>query len=239
MQVMAGVRNDRDRRLAEASHARHRGRIRTAVALYRRILVEDPGNAEAAIRLAPLVASRGETFEAWLLFRDVARRLLAERRTEQCLAVAREACRWVPGEFDAWRLKADLELKLGRERAAFETLLEARSVFSTVRTGAQAIALLVRARAIEPWDTEVCLDLARLYARSDRAGAACELLAGLERRVSGRDLRRVRGLQWRLTLSFAHAWQWLQAAIGWGAPAEPEPAPPAGFTAPEDTPRLP
>jgi tetratricopeptide (TPR) repeat protein len=232
------LQSDRDRLIAEASHARHRGRIRRAIALYRRVLVEEPSNIEVAVRLAPLVASRGEYFEAWLLFRDVARALLAERRYEQCLAVAREACRWVPGEFDAWRLRADLELKLGRERAAFETLLEARSVFSTVRTGAQAISLLVRARSIEPWDPEVCLDLARLYARSDRTRAACELLSGLEQRVAGRDLRRVRALQWRLTLSFEHAWSWLQAVVGWGTPAADEPAPPACFPAGEETPRL-
>ncbi|MGH0037451.1 MAG: tetratricopeptide repeat protein [Myxococcota bacterium] len=231
-------RNERDRLIAEASHARHRGRIRKAIALYRRILVEEPGNAEVAVRLAPLVASRGEHFEAWLLFRDVARRLLAEQRYEQCLAVAREACRFVPGEFDAWRLRADLELKLGRERAAFETLLEARSVFSSVRTGAQAIALLVRARGIEPWDPQVCIDLARLYARSDRVQAACELLNGLEGRVVGRDLRRVRALQWRLTLSFEHAWRWLQAAIGLGADARAGASATTCFTASEDTPRL-
>ncbi len=233
----AGLQLERERLLTEANHARNRGRIRRAISLYRRVLHEQPGNAEVAVRLAPLVASRGEQFEAWLLLRGAARSLLTARRFEECLSVAREACRWVPAEYDAWRLRVDLELKLGRERTAFETLLEARSVFHTMGTRAQAIALLDRARTIEPWDPEVCMDLARLYARTDRFHAACELLAGLESRVHGAELRRVRALQWRLTLSFRHAWRWLQACLG-GSLRDPSEAGPACFPAREAPPRL-
>lgn len=202
---------DRRSRLGQAHRARHAGRSRRAIEIYRRMLLEDPGDIEVAMRLAPLLAARGGRFEAWQLLRDAAKRLLGLRRFEECLAVAREACRWLPQEYDAWRLRADLEIKLGREQTAYETLIEGRHHFDTTSTRPQAIALLTRARALEPWDPDLCLDLAALYAGTDQSHAALELLAALSVRVSGRQLRRVRALQLRLTLSPAAAWAWLQA----------------------------
>ena len=86
---------ERRSRLAEAHRARHAGRSRRAIAIYRRMLLEDPGDVEVALRLAPLLAARGGRFEAWQLLRDAAKKLLALRRFEECLAVAREACRWL------------------------------------------------------------------------------------------------------------------------------------------------
>ena len=86
----------------------------------------------------------------------------------------------------------------------------------------------MRAREIEPWDIDVALDLARLYSRTDRAGAALELLASLAARVQGRGLRRVRALQWRITLSFRFAARWLQALQReWFQPALPSEGVPA------------
>ena len=119
--------------------------------------------------------------------------------------------RCVPHEFDAWRLRAELEQKLGREQDAYDTLLEGGQHFDRPHSATQAIALLTRARTIEPWDPEVALDLARLYARTGMTESALTLLASLAPRVAGRALRRVRGLQWRITLSFYHGWRWLQA----------------------------
>jgi hypothetical protein len=73
--------------------------------------------------------------------------------------------------------------------------------------------LLTRARAIEPWDPEVCIDLARLYIGTDQVEVALELLASLAERVSGRELRRARALRWRITLSFRDGWLWLRALV--------------------------
>ncbi len=212
---------DRRQLLSAAHRARNRGRARRAIALYRRILLEEPGNVEVALRAAPLLAVHGEAFEAWQLFRMATHELRRERRYEACLAALRDACRCVPYEYDAWRMCAELELKLGREELAYETLLEGRRQFEGPRGSAQAIALLVRARAIEPWDADVALDLAALYAQTGQLEVALEMLSSLAPRVWGRDLRRVRWLQWRITLSFRHAWLWLQALLGGGAGEEP------------------
>jgi len=211
--VLASVEqhDQRKRLLAEAHRARNRGRERRAISLYRRILREDPRNAEVALRLAPLLARRGESFEAWQLYRSAARELARQKRYKDCLGVYRESCRALPHEFEAWRLRAELELKLGHEDAAYETLLDARAHFRDAHSRAHAIELLTRARVIEPCDPEVVLDHARLYARSDQADAALELLSSLAIRTQAGAQRRIRGLQWRITLSFRHAWLWLNS----------------------------
>ncbi len=204
---------DRKQLIGEAHRARNRGRNRQAIALYRRILIEEPRNTEVALRAAPLLAYNGASFEAWQLFRTAVAELLRSRRAEAGLGVLREACRCVPHEYEAWQQRARLELKLGREEAAYQTLLEGRQHFRTPQTRAQAIALLTRARAVEPWDPEVCIDLARLYKGTDQVEVALELLASLAERVRGPELRKVRALHWRITLSFRDGWLWLRALL--------------------------
>ena len=197
--------------LGEANRARHRREDRRAIELYRRILLEEPRHVGAALRVAPLLARQGEVFGAWQLYRMAATELYRARRVDASLAALRDACRCIPHEYDAWRLRAELEQRLGRDDDAYDTLLEGAQRFDRPQGAMQAIALLTRARAIEPRDTEVAFDLARLYARTGMIDSALELLAALAPCVRGRELRRVRGLQWRITLSLYHAWHWMRA----------------------------
>jgi tetratricopeptide (TPR) repeat protein len=200
--------------LTEAHRARNKGRDRRAIGLYKRILLEDSHNPDVALRVAPMLARRGDGFEAWQLYRRAARDFAKAKRWDECLSVYREACRVLPFEFEAWRLCAELLLKMGREDVALQVLLDGRMHFRGPVGHAQAIALLTRARSIEPWDAHVVLDLARLYGRSDLPEVALELLSCLALRAQGADLRKVRALQWRLTLGFRFAWLWLRA---WGS----------------------
>jgi tetratricopeptide (TPR) repeat protein len=204
-------RRNQDERLSEAHRARNRGQDRRAIALYRRVLLEDPHNADVGLRVAPMLARRGHGFEAWQIYQGIARDFARARRFGECLNVYREACSFIPWEFEAWRLRAELQMRLGLEDAAFETLIDGRNQFRTPRCRDHAIALLSRARVIEPWEPDVALDLAFLYAKTDQIDAALELLTCLAVRVRGRTLRRVRGLQWRITLSPRFAVQWLRS----------------------------
>jgi len=208
--------------LTEAHRARNQGRERAAIRLYRRILVENPRNLEVALRVAPMLAYAGEGFEAWQLYRRVALEYVRQKKYTECLAVYREACRFVPTEFEAWRLCAELQLKMNRADGAFETLVDGRMNFGGPHSRAQAIALLTRAREIEPWDDHLLLDLATLYADNDQSDLALELLSTLSCRVSGRMLRRVRVLQFRLTLSLRFLFLWLRATGGGDRDATPE-----------------
>ncbi|MEM9176001.1 MAG: tetratricopeptide repeat protein [Myxococcota bacterium] len=196
--------------LTDAHRARNQGKARAAIRLYRRILVENPANLEVALRVAPMLAWAGESFEAWQLYRRAAMEYARARQWTECLAVYREACRFVPGEFEAWRLCAELQLKLKKPEGAFETLIEGRLHFGGPHQRGQAIALLTRAREIEPWDDDLLLDLAALYAANDQAELALELLSTLALRVRGPLLRRVRRLQLRLTAAPRYAWLWLR-----------------------------
>ena len=158
-----------------------------------------------------MLARRGHGFEAWRIYQGLARDFARAKQWAECLGVYREACSVVPWEFEAWRLCAELQMRLGREDAAFQTLLDGRNHFRTPHVRDQAIALLTSARMIEPWQPDVTLDLARLYARSDQVDTALDLLACVATRVRGKLLRQVRALQWRITLSPRFAFLWLRA----------------------------
>jgi len=147
-----------------------------------------------ALRAAPLRAYHGASFEAWQLFRTAVTELLRSRRAEAGLGVLNEPCRCLPHQYEAWRRRARPELKLGREETAYQPLLEGRQHFRTPQPRAQAIALLTRARAIEPGDPQVGIDLARRNRKTDQVEVALELLASLAERVRGPELRKVRAL---------------------------------------------
>ena len=227
--------------LSDAHRARNKGRARAAIRLYRRILVENPRNLEVALRVAPMLACAGEGFEAWQLYRRVAREFARDKHYTECLAIYREACRFVPFEFEAWRLCAELQLKMKKPEGAFETLVEGRVHFGGPRTRAQAIQLLCRAREVEPWDDELLFDLAELYAANDQSDLSLELLSTLSCRVEGARLRKVRVLQLRLTLSARYVMLWLRT---WARPQTEEPIPlvdvleSAGVEQAPETPRL-
>ena len=215
------LRNDRKRLLAEANRELQDGDVRAAIALYRRVLLEEPRNVAVALKAAPLLARLGGDFESWQLFRMASQELMRARRREECLAALKEACRCVPHEFDAWRLRSELELKLGREDGAFDTLLAGRRAFRQPQGRAQAIALLERARQIEPWDLEVGLDLAQLYAKTSQKHAALELLELLALRAEAHDLRRIVAQRFWITFASRDLWGWICAHFVAAAPQRP------------------
>ena len=207
---LRAVRGRETQLLTQAHRARNRGREREAIRLYRRVLVENPRNIEVALRVAPMLAWVGESFEAWQLYRRVALDYARMKKYNECLAVYREACRYVPFEFDAWRLCAELQLKMKRLDGAFETLIDGRMHFGGPHSRAQAIALLIRAREIEPWDDDLLLDLATLYGASDQSDLALEILSTLACRTRGARLRPIRLLQFRLSRSPRFLYLWVR-----------------------------
>ncbi len=201
------------RLLDEANRARERGRTARAIAIYRHFHESDPNDVEVAWRLGEVLAMEGESFEAWRLFLGAGRTLLRMKNHTRCLAVFREATRVLPYEFEAWRITAQLEQALGRDDEAQLTLLEGRRRFKTRFGRAQAIALLRLARHIEPWDSEIVIDLAIQYARSDQVSRALRLLDGLALHSRGPSLREVRWTQWQLSRSLVHLRQWFRLYV--------------------------
>lgn len=204
---------DRKRLLGEAEKARVRGRRRRAIAFYRRVLAVEPHDPDLHARVAPLLAAAGKRFDAWQSYRETTRAHLRNNNPAEALTLYREAAKALPTQIEAWRSVAKLELKFERREAAIGALLEGRSKFRSRRRRPEAIALLREARNIDPWRLDIVLDLVRLLRRSGQSPEAQWILAQLSERVAGRELRIVRGAQWRIEPSLRNSWLWLRAAF--------------------------
>jgi len=207
------VAYDRTRILVAADRARSKGRRRRAIALYRRVLMVEPGDPDLHARIAPLLARTGQRFDAWTSFRTAASAYLRARHMEQVFSVYKEATRCLPLQIETWRHVAKLQRKIGRNRQAMDTLLEGRRHFRGRRRRAEAIYLLRRVRDIDPWHLDSVIDLARLLARSRQQNEAEALLLQLAARSEGRELRRVRATLWWIAPTLQNSWLWLRAAF--------------------------
>jgi tetratricopeptide (TPR) repeat protein len=208
-------RLDYDRKwlLAKAEQARVRGRRRRAISFYRRILAAEPHDSNLHARIAPLLAVTGKQFDAWQSYREAAQAHLRNKSHEEALALYRNATKTLPLQIEAWQWVAKLESTCGRADRALSALLEGRSKFRSRRRRAEAIALLREARGIEPWRVDIVLDLAHVLWRSGQSPEAQWILGQLAERTEGRDLRIVRGAQWRIEPSLKHSWKWIRAAF--------------------------
>jgi len=83
----------------------------------------------------------------------------------------------------------------------------------TTRIDVGADALYVDEAEIEAWRVDIVLDLVRLLRRSGQSPEAQWILGQLADRTEGRDLRIVRGAQWRIEPSLKHSWYWIRAAL--------------------------
>jgi tetratricopeptide (TPR) repeat protein len=209
------------------------------------VLAVEPGNTDLHARLAPLLAETGQTFDAWTSFRNTAQAALREGRDDKALAIYREASQHLPREIQAWQAMARQLSKSGDDAAAIEVLLEGSRHFRTPYLRPQAIHLLRRARAIEPWHFESVLELAGLLGRCDQREEARMLLDGLADRSAGRRLARVRRAQLRLDPGLRTAWQLLRTRLRERSDGESEQeqaeagaAPGTGEAAPFDPPVL-
>jgi tetratricopeptide (TPR) repeat protein len=210
---------DRSRLLSQAQRAAALRRRCKAIALYRQVLAREPTNAELHGKLAPLLAARGERFDAWISFHIAGQALRREGLIEKAIGTYRAAAQSLPRQIEAWLAIARLERERKNVPEAAKTLLAARRHFRGRRLRPQAIYLLRRALELEPGAPETALALSRLLARSRQRPEAAWLLESAAERARGATLRRIRAAQWRLEPSLAHSWLWLCAAFSPRPPA--------------------
>ena len=202
---------DRLRVMEEAERARSRKKRRKAISLYRWVLAVEPNNAELHAKLAPLLAETGQSFDAWRSYRKTAGAALRERRDDRALAIYRDAANHLPHEMQAWQRLAHLLAKQGETEEAIGVLIEGSRQFRTPFLRSEAVHLLRRARAIDPWHYDVVLELAQHLGHSGQREEARLLFKGLTQRTGGHRLRRVRAAQLRLDKSPAAAWHWIRS----------------------------
>ncbi len=213
------ARFDREVILEQAARARSKRQWRRAIALYRQVLAVEPNSIDIHERLAPLLAGTRQEFDAWNSYRAIAHAALREGREDRAIAVFREAAHALPQEIQTWQGLARLLVRQSDPDAAIEVLLEGSRQFRTSFQRPQAIHLLRRARAIDPWHFEAVLELALHLGRADQAIEATMLLEGLAERCQSRQLRRVRTAALTVAPGARSLLRWLESWRG----REPEP----------------
>lgn len=199
--------------LAEAHRAKLQGRYSSAISLYEYAQTLTNNRAMIACRLAPLLAYEGRHFEAWRQFQRAGRALMRDDQPEWALSVYCEATRMLPLEFDAWRICASIERRLGRTEHALETLLEGRRHFRSALYRDQAIALLTLAQKIDPGDLDILIDIANLLHQGGQVRRARALLEERLEHGPETDISRLLAARSRLTWSPRHAFRWFESFL--------------------------
>ena len=204
---------DRNRLLEQATQATRRRRRKRAIATYREILAVNPNDLQVHRKIAPLLAQTRKREEAFESYRRAGAQLGRQGFTDQAIGVYREACTHLPRDHRLWLALADLEVERGRPIDAVNALIEGSRQLRSRRTLQEAVALLQRARKIQPHAFDPGFELAGLLARHGGRAPAKKLLLELVPRVRGRQLRRLRGRLFFISPTPAAAWRWLAAAF--------------------------
>ncbi len=205
---------DRSRSLSEASRARARGNPTKAIARYREVLEHEPTNTDIHRRLAPLLAGTRQVEDAWASYQIAIAHLVRGGFLDQAIGVLREAAGCLGKQRAVWEELANVETERGRPIDAHAALLEGRNRFRSRQDAPDAIHLLLRARKLAPGDFATNHDLAALLIRSGAPDPAAHILRQLALQSTRSQLRRVRGLQFRLAPSPGAFWAWIRASFG-------------------------
>jgi Flp pilus assembly protein TadD len=195
--------------LAAADHARARGRVKAAVALYRAALAADPEDPSVNVKLGPLLARLGDETGGAACFRTAARRHLALGFTDRAAGVNAAAAATFP--LDAgFRLElARLNLLRGRRADAVVALVDGGRALARGRRDDAAAALLRQALDLDPWHPDAIIALAPVLARSGSVGEARRLLLALDDRLPPAERRRARWAMVRIWPGPRTIWRWL------------------------------
>ena len=204
---------DRADSLARASKAKGKGRPKQAIASYRRVLEQEPGNPVILAKLAALLAETRQLAEAREKFVAAGDRYEKQGFPEKALAVYMQATSFLPRTIELWETISGLNLARDRKADAIAALLEGRTHFRRRKQRPLAIRLLRGAVRIEPWHFDATLDLAHQLTKGGARAEADGLYQGLCERTRDARLRRVRGAMLRRSATPAAFWRWLRAAL--------------------------
>jgi thioredoxin-like negative regulator of GroEL len=205
---------DRTRLMKQATRALKRGRRSKALKLYSQVLEHEPNNPDLQRRVAPLLAASGRVEDALTSYRIAAGALARKGFLDHAVGVYREAAQRLPRQRSVWEALADLELQRGKPADAHRALLAGARHFRGRRGRSDAVALLLRARKLEPRHFETSMALTRVLVKIGARPQAASLLANMASWTRGRERRRVRTRQLLLSPGPGTAWRWLAALVG-------------------------
>jgi tetratricopeptide (TPR) repeat protein len=204
---------DRSECLAEADRLRAKGKVKKAIAEYRKVLEHQPNDPVVHGKVAPLFAQARLREEALKSFAAAVHGYEKLAFQDKALALCLQAVELYPREADLWETSARLYAERGMRADAIHLLRKSQRYFRGRRKRATAIRLLGRALEIVPFDVGTRLDLAGLLRREGQTTEARALLEQLVERVSGAELRRVRGALFIISPTPAAWWRWFRAAL--------------------------
>lgn len=199
--------------ITEADQARAKGRLKKAIAGYRKALELEPQDPVVHGKLAPLLARTEEPEAALESFHAAAKGHLDKGFADKALAIYTQAADTFPHRVSLWRQVAQLNVEKGRRADAVKALLRGRLHLTRKEERLDAITLLREALGLDPGLFEAKLDLARLLAHLGQRAEAMALLEPMVQGLTGRPLRRVRWTQARVSPGLGVWWRWLRAVL--------------------------
>ncbi len=199
--------------ITEADRARSKGKLKKAVAGYRKALELEPKDPAVHVKLAPLLARVNEPEAALQSFRIAAQSHLDKGFADKALAVYMQAAETFPTQVALWQQVAQMNLSRGHRADAVRVFLRGRLYLRHKSERSEAITLLKEALTLDPTLFVPRLDLARLLARQGRKAEAMALLDPMVKALEGAQLRQVRWAMLCVAPSLGAGWRWLRAAM--------------------------
>jgi tetratricopeptide (TPR) repeat protein len=200
--------------IAAADQARSKGRLKKAIAGYRKALELEPKDPVIHGKLAPLLARAKQPEAALASFRAAAQGHLDKGFADKAMAVYSQAADTFPHQIGLWQQVAQLNVSKGHRVDAVKTLLRGRLHFRRKAERRGAITLLQDALALDPALFEVKLDLALQLSRERHQAEAMTLLNPMA--LDAKSPRQLRRLRWTLVrvAPSVGAWgQWMRAVL--------------------------
>jgi len=195
--------------LAAANEARGRGRLRKAISGYSEILQNQPNDYQVHARVAPLLAKVRRWEESRKSFNAAADGYLAAGFSDKAIAVWALAAQHFPEDVQFWERIANEQVRRGRKADAVRALLQGRDQLRSRSQRPLAILLLEQVLALDAFNVDATLDLAKLFRLEGKRREAKKLLNDLSRTVQGPKARRVRAAQFRVSPSFRTFFAWV------------------------------
>jgi tetratricopeptide (TPR) repeat protein len=199
--------------ITEADRARSKGKLKKAVAGYRKALELEPKDPAVHVKLAPLLARVNEPEAALQSFRTAAQSHLDKGFADKALAVYTQAAETFPAQVALWQQVAQMNLARGRRADAVRVFLRGRLYLHRKNERSEAITLLKAALELDPTLFDPRVDLARLLGRQGRTAEAMALLEPMVKTLEGAQLRQVRWAMLWVSPSLGAGWRWLRAAL--------------------------
>ena len=200
---------DRSAILDAADKARGRGRVRKAIAGYSQILAQDPNDHQVHARIAPLLARKKNWHESRRSFDAAGVGFLKAGFADKAIAIWKVAAKTFPEDVEYWERVANEQVKRGRKADAVQSLLEGREQLTKKVQRPLAMTLLRQVLTLDAFHFDATLDLAKLLAAEGQRRDAEKLLREMRMWVKGRNLRRLRAAQFRLSPSWRSLMDWI------------------------------